>query len=272
MSSPRRISPATGASFELRRAGEGSTSGAALAMDAGAGRGPAAAGEFQGDLAAAAQGHRNGHFSHRIAFAHDGTIFLSSGDRQKMEPAQDRNSDSRQDHHLTAEGQRIGGRFYSLGHRKTRSARLRRRRRLGGRNGTARRRRTQFDRAGKNYGWPEASYGSHYSAAIFGRPSAAAHRAEAVVGDVVSPAGLSLFGRPVSRVEGRAIFGPVRPALLRADLTRDERAQGDQWTWAPEFAKSSRDRRAKSICSRTVARPAPAGAVELEPVRVETNL
>ena len=59
----------------------------------------------------------NGHFSHRIAFAPDGTIFLSSGDRQKMAPAQDRNSDLGKVIHLTTEGQRIGGRYFSLGHR-----------------------------------------------------------------------------------------------------------------------------------------------------------
>lgn len=31
----------------------------------------------------------NGHFSHRIAFAPDGHLFISSGDRQKFDPAQD---------------------------------------------------------------------------------------------------------------------------------------------------------------------------------------
>jgi aldose sugar dehydrogenase len=59
----------------------------------------------------------NGHFAHRIAFAPDGTMFVSSGDRQKMEPAQDRNSDLGKIIHMTAEGERLGGRFFTMGHR-----------------------------------------------------------------------------------------------------------------------------------------------------------
>ena len=50
-----------------------------------------------------------GHFSHRILFAPDGTMFVTSGDRQKMEPAQDRGSDLGKIIHMTDEGQRIGG-------------------------------------------------------------------------------------------------------------------------------------------------------------------
>ena len=46
----------------------------------------------------------NGHFSHRIAFAPDGSLFLSSGDRQKLDPAQDPASDLGKIVHLTAEG------------------------------------------------------------------------------------------------------------------------------------------------------------------------
>ena len=48
----------------------------------------------------------DGHFAHRIAFAPDGTMFVTSGDRQKMQPAQDRGSDLGKIIHMTAEGQR----------------------------------------------------------------------------------------------------------------------------------------------------------------------
>ena len=44
----------------------------------------------------------DGHFAHRIAFAPDGTIFLTSGEREKMQPAQDMGSDLGKIHHLTA--------------------------------------------------------------------------------------------------------------------------------------------------------------------------
>ena len=51
----------------------------------------------------------DGHFAHRIAFAPDGTIFLTSGDRQKMTPAQDRSGDLGKIIHLTAEGPAASG-------------------------------------------------------------------------------------------------------------------------------------------------------------------
>ena len=49
----------------------------------------------------------NGHFAHRIAFAPDGTIFLSSGERQKFDPAQASDVNLGKILHLTAEGQPI---------------------------------------------------------------------------------------------------------------------------------------------------------------------
>ena len=49
----------------------------------------------------------NGHFAHRIAFAPDGTIFLSSGDRQKFDPAQAFDGNLGKILHLTAEGQPV---------------------------------------------------------------------------------------------------------------------------------------------------------------------
>jgi len=59
----------------------------------------------------------SGHFSHRIAFGPDGFLYLTSGDRQKFDPAQDPNSDLGKIIHMTDEGQRIDGRYYSMGHR-----------------------------------------------------------------------------------------------------------------------------------------------------------
>jgi len=58
-----------------------------------------------------------GHYSERIAFAPDGSMFISSGERQKMAPAQDPNVDLGKIIHMTAEGQRIGGHHYTMGHR-----------------------------------------------------------------------------------------------------------------------------------------------------------
>ena len=46
----------------------------------------------------------DGHFSHRIAFGPDGLLYLSSGDRQKMAPAQDFSGNLGKVLRLTAEG------------------------------------------------------------------------------------------------------------------------------------------------------------------------
>ncbi len=70
----------------------------------------------------------NGHFGHRIAFAPDGTLFLSSGERQKFDPAQDMNANLGKILHLTAEGAPVpdnpwysrGGlaaTYWTMGHR-----------------------------------------------------------------------------------------------------------------------------------------------------------
>src|SRR6185436_20498097 len=51
----------------------------------------------------------NGHFSHRIAFGPDGFLYLSSGERQKMTPAQDLTNDLGKVLRLTPEGQPAEG-------------------------------------------------------------------------------------------------------------------------------------------------------------------
>ncbi|MDQ3483640.1 MAG: PQQ-dependent sugar dehydrogenase [Pseudomonadota bacterium] len=105
----------------------------------------------------------NGHFAHRIAFAPDGTMFVTSGDRQKMQPAQDRNSDLGKIIHMSAEGERIGGRFHTMGHRNPLGIAFAPDGRLwssemGPKHGDE----LNLIVQGRNYGWPEASYGSHY--------------------------------------------------------------------------------------------------------------
>ena len=106
----------------------------------------------------------NGHFSHRIAFAPDGTIFLSSGDRQKMTPAQDRQRRPRQDH--PSDRRRAADRrraSISLGHRNVLGLAFAPDGRLwaiemGPQGGDE----LNLIVPGKNYGWPRVSYGSHY--------------------------------------------------------------------------------------------------------------
>ena len=176
----------------------------------------------------------NGHFSHRIAFASDGTIFLSSGERQKMEPAQDRNSDLGKIIHLTAEGQLIGGRYHSLGHRNVLGLAFAPDGRLwatemGPRGGDE----LNLIEPGRNYGWPEASYGSHYSRLPIPDEHAAKGFAEPKLwwNPSISPAGLIIYaGDLFPDWKGDAIFGALSgQALLRADLDGASARKADQW-------------------------------------------
>lgn len=176
----------------------------------------------------------SGHFSHRIAFASDGTLFLSSGDRQKMAPAQDRNSDLGKIIHLSAEGQRIGGRFHTLGHRNVLGLAFAPDGRLwasemGPRGGDE----INLIERGRNYGWPLASNGSHY----FGgdipdhskRPEFAAPKAWWTPS--ISPAGMIVYsGSAFPQWRGDLLVGALSgERLVRVDLNGASARKAEEW-------------------------------------------
>lgn len=176
----------------------------------------------------------NGHFAHRIAFAPDGTMFVSSGDRQKMQPAQDRNSDLGKIIHMTAEGQRIGGRFYSMGHRNVLGLAIAPDGRLwasemGPRHGDE----LNLIVRGRNYGWPEASYGSHYE----GVPIPDDHKGrgfeepKAWWNPAISPGSLLIYnGDLFPQWKGDALIGALSgEALVRVDIDGDKARKAGQW-------------------------------------------
>ncbi|QIK72743.1 PQQ-dependent sugar dehydrogenase [Propioniciclava coleopterorum] len=184
-----------------------------------------------------------GHFSHRLAFSPDGAhLFVSSGDRQKMEPAQDLSTTLGKILRLLPDGTPAPGNpfadrpgaeaIWSYGHRNV----------LG----------LDFDEAGRlwasemgpqggdelnliepggNYGWPRASNGSHYGGGEipdhadgdgFVAPSAWWTPS-------VSPGSLLLYtGDAVPAWRGDALLGALSgQALLRVDL-EDGRAVATQ--------------------------------------------
>ena len=176
----------------------------------------------------------NIHFSHRIAFARDRTIFLSSGERGEQDPAQDRNSDLGKIIHLTAEGQPIGGRFTTLGHRNVLGLAFAPDGRLWGtemgpRGGDE----LNLIEPGKNYGWPRASYGSQYSGVPIPDDHAGKGFAEPKLwwNPSISPAGMIIYsGDLFPAWKGDAIFGALSgQALLRADLNGTSARKADQW-------------------------------------------
>lgn len=176
----------------------------------------------------------NGHFAHRIAFAPDGTIYLSSGDRQKMTPAQDKTGDLGKIIHMNAEGQRIRGAFLTLGHRNTLGLAFDGEGRLwetemGPQGGDE----LNLIVKGANYGWPRASNGSHYGGEAI--PDHAAGDGfvapKAWWNPSISPGGLLIYsGDKFAAWKGDALIPALSAeALIRVDIEGEKATKADHW-------------------------------------------
>jgi len=221
--------------LSFAEAGEGGTSGAALGYGTlELGKGPPRLTGFKIIWRQQPKVRGGNHYSHRIAFAPDGSLFLSSGERFQFESAQDPGVDLGKIVHLTAEGQPIGGRYYSLGHRNVLGLAFAPDGRLwetemGPKGGDEL---NLIERA-KNYGWPVVSYGSHYDGRDIPDDHAAKGFAEPKLwwNPSISPSGLIIYsGDLFPQWKGDAIFGALSgQALLRADLDGASARKADQW-------------------------------------------
>lgn len=111
-----------------------------------------------------------GHYSHRIAFSPDGKyLFVASGDRQKMAPAQDPASDLGKVVRIPIDsaGKPTGpAERYSLGHRNILGLAFDGEGRLWDiEHGPAGGDELNLVKPGANYGWPVVSEGDHYGGA-----------------------------------------------------------------------------------------------------------
>jgi glucose/arabinose dehydrogenase len=191
----------------------------------------------------------NGHFAGRIAFAPDGKLFFTNGDRQKFEPAQDPKATLGKVLRLNDDGTPAAGNplaaqgfhpaVWSYGHRNQ----------LG----------IAFDASGKlweqemgpkggdevnlvlpsrNYGYPRVSNGSHYD----GAPLNGADIPDHAPGDgfeapkvwwnpAISPGGLMVYsGKRWPQWRGDLFIGGLSSeALIRVDVNGDRASKGDQW-------------------------------------------
>ncbi len=116
-----------------------------------------------------------GHYSHRIAFGPDGYLWISSGERQEQDPAQDMDGNLGKVVRLNDDGSVPGdnpfaeqggvtAEIWSLGHRNLLGLAFDAQGRLwdvemGPRGGDE----LNVVRRGANYGWPVVSNGRHYS-------------------------------------------------------------------------------------------------------------
>lgn len=141
-----------------------------------------------------------GHFGHRFAFAPDGSaLFISSGDRQKLDPAQDSASDLGKTIRLPlgSDGRPSGpAERYSLGHRNPLGLAFDGAGRLWTlEHGPAGGDELNLVQRGANFGWPLVSQGDHYDGRAIPR--------HATRPDLVTPA---LAWNPVIAPGGMIVY------------------------------------------------------------------
>ncbi len=188
----------------------------------------------------------SGHFGHRLAFSPDGAyLFVTSGERQKMDPAQDLANTLGTVVRLTpggrpAPGNPFAGRsaitdeIWTYGHRNPLGLAFDASGNLwstemGPEGGDE----LNLIRPGANYGWPRASNGSHYGGAPIpdhaGGDGFEAPKASWTPS--VSPGSLLIYsGELFPAWRGDAFIGALSgQALLRVDLDGTSAAKADSW-------------------------------------------
>ncbi|RLQ87393.1 PQQ-dependent sugar dehydrogenase [Notoacmeibacter ruber] len=196
----------------------------------------------------------SGHFSHRIAFGpkgsdQEGYLFLTSGERQKQTPAQDKdvnlgkilrlNDDgSLPEGNPFAEegGEAVADEFWTTGHRNMLGIAFDGENRLwahemGPRGGDE----LNLIEPGNNYGWPQRSYGDNYSGVPITDHSAddGFTKPKAYWNPVISPAGLVIYSGDVfSDWQGDALIGGLSSkALIQVDLDGETAQEAERFEW-----------------------------------------
>ncbi|PWC78358.1 PQQ-dependent sugar dehydrogenase [Azospirillum sp. TSH64] len=163
------------------------------------------------------------HFGTRIAFAPDGHIFLTLGERYKFDPAQSRDNtlgkvvrlnrdgSAPKDNPFAGEGATAGA-VWSYGHRNIEAAAIDPRSgalwiaEMGPMGGDELNR----PEAGKNYGWPLVSWGKHYDGRDIPDPPTRKEFTDAVIHwtPVISPSGMAFYTGGLFRDwQGSALIG-----------------------------------------------------------------
>jgi aldose sugar dehydrogenase len=174
------------------------------------------------------------HYSERIVFAPDKTMFITSGERFQFAPAQDPNVDLGKVIHMTAEGQRIGGNYYTLGHRNLLGIAFAPDGRLwetemGPMGGDE----LNLIFKGRNYGWPKASNGSNYDGSNIPdhKPCDGYEPPKVWWNPSISPSSLLIYsGELFPEWKGDALIGALSgEALIHVRIRGDQASKADQW-------------------------------------------
>jgi aldose sugar dehydrogenase len=187
----------------------------------------------------------DGHFSHRIAFGPDGFLYLTSGERQHFDPAQDMSGNLGKVLRLTTDGAPapgnpwasrggIAAQFWTIGHRNLLGIAFAPDGRLwesemGPRGGDE----VNLIVAGRNYGYPLASNGSHYDGRDIPdhKPGDGYEPPKVWWNPSISPAGLMIYtGDRFPAWKGDALIPALSgEALIRVDIEGDTARKADRW-------------------------------------------
>lgn len=195
-----------------------------------------------------------GHFSHRIAFGipgteHEGKLLIASGDRQKLDPAQNMHSGLGKIIRLNPDGSiptdnpwsdgtegEIARTFWSLGHRNILGIAFDTQGQLwaqemGPRHGDE----LNLIHRGKNYGWPEVSEGRHYSLLPIPNHDTRPEFAPPVTHWIpsIAPSGLIIYdGALFPKWHNHAFIGGlVSRALIRVALVGTTASEQERFEW-----------------------------------------
>lgn len=186
----------------------------------------------------------NGHYSGRIAFSPDGHLFFANGERQKFTPAQDPKVTLGKVLRLNDDGTPAAGNplaakgfhpaIWSYGHRNLLgiafdSAGNLWEDEMGPMGGDE----VNLIKPGLNYGWPNASNGSHYDGKDIPdhRPGDGYEPPKAWWNPSISPSSLMAYsGKLWPEWKDDLFIGALSgTALIRVDTNGTEAKKGDQW-------------------------------------------
>jgi glucose/arabinose dehydrogenase len=175
-----------------------------------------------------------GHFGHRIAFDRDGYLWITSGERQKFDPAQDMKSNLGKIVRLNDDGSvpkdnpfadkgDVTAQIWSLGHRNPLGIAFDAQGRvwnheMGPKGGDE----LNLVKKGANYGYPTVSEGDHYSGKVIPDHEERPEFEEPVVKwvPVISPAGFVIYsGREFPDWKGDGFIGGLSAqSLIRVEF------------------------------------------------------